>query len=214
MKVCTLALVGSLSLAAWAQAFVPWSNPSGIGTNFDYFGGGSDFGLFGSPILVGGDTFRFFPSFFRAQSSDGRTAQTHDRMTVELLAHTGERLEGISFVNPWTYNVVGEGSSITGIVEFFVTDLNNFRVLHYSYTLPPGLTGSGEILAGPTFNLPFDDPDWSHIQLVVRTDFIATSGPGGLASVGLNGFFSLQVPAPGSLALLGVTGLLAPRRRR
>lgn len=206
-----LALAGAA--VGTAQAFVPWANTNGNGSTFDWFGGGSDTGLFGSPSLVGGDTFLFSPGFFRAQSSGGHTSQTHDRLQVDLLIHEDQHSAQISFVNTWAYNVVGQGSSVTATSAIYLTDLNNFRVLSVTYTLPPGLTGSGELRAGPTIDVPVD-LDWRHFQLVVNTTFIATSGPGGFASIEMSGPYSLQAPAPGPLALLGMTGWIASRRRR
>ncbi|MEK6702488.1 MAG: hypothetical protein AABZ53_09505 [Planctomycetota bacterium] len=212
-NLAALALVASASMLGSAQAFVPWINTNGSSSTFDWFGGGSDLGLFGSPMLMGADTFLFFPNSFNAQSSDGHTTQTRDRMQVELLLHQSQRVAQISFINTWKYNVVGVGSSVSATSSIFLTDLNNFQTLSVTYTLPTGLTGLGELQAGPTINVPIG-LDWSHFQLVVNTNFFATSGPGGFASLSMEGSYLLQIPAPGSLALLGIAWSAAPRRRR
>lgn len=211
-----LALAGSVAIVGTAQAFVPWSNPAGSATNFDWSGGGSDFGLFGSPILVGGDTFVFFPSFFRAQSNNGGSSQTHDRLQVELLAHIGQSFTNIQITEFGDYGIGGDGSSVTANMAMFITDLNNFRVASANQTYSNNVPGLGNWNLGATVDLTISPPSWNRIQLVLNNNLIAVSG-------GDNGFafiekkvqgIIIRVPTPGSMAMLGLGGLALIRRRR
>ncbi|MDW8263643.1 MAG: hypothetical protein RMJ35_14030, partial [Phycisphaerales bacterium] len=74
-----------LGLAVAANALpVPWSNPSGtVPGLFSWSNGQSDNGLFGSPI-VSGTSFTFFPTNFRAVSSNGVAQTTSDRLSFQI----------------------------------------------------------------------------------------------------------------------------------
>lgn len=211
-----LALAGSVAMIGSAQAFVPWSNTNGVATNFDWFGGGSDHGLFGSPVLVGGDTFVFFPNNFRAQTVNGGADIKADRLTVELLAHLGQRFDRISITEFGDYGIGGAGSSVQASMALFLTDLNNFRVEHTNQTYSNNVAGLGNWSLGATIDLNVHGPDWNHLQLVLDNNLIAISGgPGGFAFIEkkVQGII-IRVPAPGSMALIGLGGLAVIRRRR
>ncbi len=211
-----LALAGSVAIVGSAQAFVPWTNTNGTATNFDWFGGGSDNGYFGSPILVGGDTFVFFPSTFRAQSVNGGADIRADRLQVELLAHLGQRFDSISITEFGDYGVGGAGSSVTADMAMFITDLNNFRVANTNQQYNNSTPGLGNWSLGATIDLTLSPPAWNHVQLVLNNNLIAISGgPGGFAFIEkkVQGII-IRIPTPGSMAMLGMGGLALIRRRR
>src|SRR3954470_21204463 len=97
------AVAGVLGLAGAADAFVNWVPSSGAGSFFTYSGGGSDNGLFGNPTIVGGNTFKFFPPNFTADSNNGVSQSVNDRLEVTLLANPGQRftLIRITEIGDW-----------------------------------------------------------------------------------------------------------------
>lgn len=211
-----LALAGSVAMVGSAQAFIPWANTNGSATNWDWMNGGNDTNLFGSPVLVGGDTFVFFPSFFRAQSNNGGAQQVHDRLSVELIAHLGYNFTNIQITEFGDYGIGGAGSSVTADMGMFITDLNNFRVAQTNASYQNNVASLGNWTLGATVDLTISPPAWNHLQLVVNNNLIAISG-------GENGFsfiekkvggIIIRVPAPGSMAMLGLGGLAMIRRRR
>lgn len=213
--------VGCLIVSAGsALAFVPWTNDSGTADFFDWTGGGSDFGLFGDPTLVGGDTFVFFPSDFRAESIDGADANTNDRMEFELIAHPGFDFSEIQITEIGDYGIAGTGEvQADGLLA--VTDLDLFRsetdILSTNPAFPV-TSGSGEWTGEMSVDLTQDPPAWNHIMVVVRNNLIAISTPGSTTFIQkdvMGGAVAVRiVPSPGTLGLFGLGGLALIRRRR
>jgi hypothetical protein len=213
--------VGCLLVSAGsALAFIPWSNSSGSGSFFDWTNGGSDNGLFGDPTLVGGDTFAFFPSNFRAESVDGVSDNVNDRVQFELIAHAGFTFDMIEINEVGDYGIAGTGEvSATG--SLFVTDLDLFRVLDDELETTPGspiTSGAGTWTGQSAVDLTMDPPDFTHIMVVFDNNLLAISMPGSTTFiekkvVGGAVFVSI-VPSPSTLGLFGLGGLALIRRRR
>ncbi|MEK6702487.1 MAG: hypothetical protein AABZ53_09500 [Planctomycetota bacterium] len=211
-KLALIALAASAALVGSAHAFIPWVHPEGSATNFDWFNGGSDNGRFGSPVLVGGDTWIFFPGDYRAQSSGGGSSITTDRMSVEIIAHLGQRIEHATPFPTWSYSIVGDGS-VSAFSSLIATDLiDGSRTLVNTVNFFSSAPGSGDIHPYIDLDLTQSAPDWTHFNLSWEVTFSATSGPGGSASIEQR-VYNMQLPAPGSLALLGIAGLISRRRR-
>lgn len=208
-----LALAGTAAIVGSAQAFVPWVVSNGSASKFDWFNGGSDNGLFGSPVLVGGNTWVFFPSSYRAQTVDAGFSFTTDRMSVDILAHAGEILDHFVPQPTWSYSIVGNGS-VSAHSRLVATDLiNGARTLVSVVDFSANAPGSGDIHPFIDLNLIQSPLAWINFNLSWEVTFTASSGPDGSAFIEQR-VFNMLVPAPGSLALLGVAALASRRRRR
>lgn len=208
-------ITGVLAVAGSANAFVPWSNPNGSGSFFNWSNGGSDNGLFGSPTLVG-DNFVFFPSNFRAQSPNGSPIVS-DRLQFELEAFVGSEFSNITIQEIGDYGNLGGGGGnlVQANMALFTTDLNQFRVVqdNQTFTAPAGL-GNWNLSASTA--LDGSVQKWTKIRVVLNNNLIAISGANGVTFIEkkVTGGIIIRVPTPGSLALLGIGGLVAVRRRR
>lgn len=221
MKISTVLCVGMAvtAIAGSAQAFDPWSNPSGTASFFDWSNGGSDTGLFGSPVLVGGDTFVFFPSNFRAESIGGGSNIAYDRLQFEVEAHAGFSFSDIRITEYGDYGIIGSGSVEAG-GTLFVTDISG-----------GGGTLTDNLLSSPGSPITSGIGNWSgtaavdtsgwgstHMRVTMNNNLIAISIGNSVvwiqkkvqgSAVGVQ-----IIPTPGSLALIGLGGLAAVRRRR
>jgi len=205
-----------------AQAFVPWDNSSGETDFFSWAGGGSDNGLFGDPVIVGQDTFVFFPQDFIATSVDGVSDLVSDRLEVELTAKPDFRFSGIRIQEFGDYGIDGSGAvSVSG--GLFITDIGGFfRVESDELTSTPGspiTSGAGDWEANAFVDLDAAPPDWTHIQLVLDNVLSALSDAGSTSfiekKVAGAGIMITIVPGPGSVTILALGGLpLLTRRRR
>ncbi len=221
MKMKTvLILTAAAGIAGSASAFVPWSNPNGAGTNFTWSNGGSDNGLFGSPVLVNGDTFFFFPSNFRAQSVNGAASLVGDRLQFEIEAAPGFRIDGIRISELGDYGIVGQGGQVAASGTLFVTNLDSGAVELDDIVTTPGspITTQGFGNWRGDANVDLSDVSWNRIRVVLNNNLFAISGPGGVAYIEKKVFSSgiaiTIIPAPGAIALAGFGGMLAFRRKR
>jgi hypothetical protein len=231
----TMCAVAALAICvAWsssAQAFIFWTNQNGSGAGFDWMGGGSDNGLFGSPTLIGGNTLVFFPSNFRADSLNGSPATTADRLEVTIIAQTSQLISGIQISEFGDYAINGGGEvSVTGTM--FITDLINPgpfpgfpRLVSGDLASTPGspIQSAGTVSGSWTAQVGIDltstgGPDWTMIKIVLNNNLFALSNAGGSSFIEKKvvgtGIAITIVPTPGATALLGLGGLFAIRRRR
>jgi hypothetical protein len=223
-RVLSLGLV--LAFAAGAQADVPWSNPNGTASFFDWANGHNATNLFGSPTLVG-DTFYFFPANFVANSSGNGQVTATDTFSVDLLVHAGFKFDGISISELGDYAVQtapGGSASVNATATLAVTDnLVPGRVFNDNLGFNPVFpqtAGSGpwqasvqRDLASAEGGVPFQS-----IHISLTNGLIAISTPGSSAVirktvVGVPVAVTI-LPEPGMLAMLGLGGLVAARRRR
>lgn len=230
-RIAAVASVVGVALAAGAaHAQVPWVPPSGSGTFFSYTGGLSDNGLFGNPTLIG-DTFQFTPSGFVANSVNGSAASTTDRLQVDITANPGHRITMIRVTEFGSWGISGVGS-VNAFGSLNLVDQLNLRPpaiagLSAGTTTPfvsplpvstPNTAGlwSGSVVIDLTSII---GPDWTKLRLVFTNTIQATSQQGSASFidkkvVGGPSIFVEIIPAPSSIALLGLSGLVATRRRR
>lgn len=209
--------------AGSAMAFVPWSNPNGAGTNFAWANGGSREGLFGSPTLVDGNTFVFFPTAFRAQAVSGQTNIKGDRLEFDLYANEGFSITGLRIEELGDYGVIGDGSSVAAGGSLIMTRLNDsFASVFDPIVTTPGspitTEGFGNWRGTAGVDVSQDAIKWNRVHVVIDNDLIAIAGQGGVAFIEKKVFGSgisiTVVPTPGTAALVAAGSLVAFRRRR
>jgi hypothetical protein len=191
--------------ASAANAVVNWTNPAGVALSFSWSNGYSNNGFFGDPIIAG-NTFIFTPPAFNAIRGVNNTRT--DTLQVDLAA-IGGPITGI-IIREFGYKTHSSGTTVQSTM--FIKDLDdpNFPMIQ-----------------DPMSFSDIDDP---------QTDVIEWSGIVSRNGISMNTIqLSLTnnlttfltgreihktrieieiVPAPASLALLGLGGLLATRRRR
>jgi len=200
-----------------AQAVIFWQNKNGTANEFDWRNGGSDNGLFGDPLLVGGSTFVFFPSNFRAESINGQGDIVSDRVQFEIIAHTGKEIKGIRITEYGDYGILTQGSvSATGTL--FLTNLNAFGV-HYDAltTSPISPIGGGQ--GTWTGQVVVDDIGWTRLQVVLDNNLLAFSLPGSTAFIQkkiVGGGIDIEiiVPEPATMVLLTLGGMAFLRKKK
>lgn len=213
-----------LSASYASAAFVPWSNPSGnIAGLFSWSNGGSDNGLFGSPIIAG-NSFTFFPSNFKAASSNGvASPSVSDRLSFTLdVAPENVAFQGITVTELGDYSITN-GGSVSADAFLFVTNLDipvapptNPQLGSGSFDrnllAPPG-NESGQWTIQIVKNLP---NGWKRIQIVLDNVLQATSAQGGVAQIEKKvGGIIITVPEPGTIGLaIAGLGAMVIRRRK
>jgi hypothetical protein len=226
LRAAGVAAAGLLGVSAPANAFVPWAVPSGSGSFFTYSGGGSDFGLFGNGTLVGGNTFQFTPANFQANSNNGVSGSSTDRMEIHLHANASQRFTQlrVTELGDWAITGIGDVRD-SGTLQS--SDNINPRFppailapLGYLPVMPIITPGSGTWQGTALIDFTtVPGPDWTDITVVLTNTMQATTGPGSSSHIQKT-FVSgpaviIQVlPTPGSATLIGLGGLLAARRRR
>lgn len=220
--VAAVALSLQLSYVGTASAFVMWSNSNGTATNFDWSNGGSDNGLFGDPVLIGGNTFAFTPAGFRAESINGVSASVTDRMQVELAAHPDWEFTEIRISEAGDYGILNNGSVSAG-GSLTATDLVQVRSQSNPLIVTPGgaiNSGSGEWSAVSTIVLDDTQGPWTHFTLELQNDLLAISAPGHQSFIQkkvVGGELKVEfIPEPGALALMtiGALAFVGWRRRQ
>ncbi len=212
-------LSAGLALPAAAPAFVLWDNSSGVADYFTWSNGGSDNGLFGSPLLVGGNTFVFFPADFRAESAGGGQSTASDRLVVDLHAKPGVAFTAVQITEYGDYGIVGSGSvALTGALQ--LTDLNGGGQLGAALQTNPVFpvsSGNGAWSAAATVDVSSEFPEWTDLRFELQNDLLAVSdGQGSVAYIQKKVLGSAVaitfIPEPSALGLV-LLGCTLLRRR-
>jgi hypothetical protein len=215
-----------LGCAAAANAQSWGANASGSGTFFDWANGHNATGLFGAPTIIG-DTFYFFPINFVAQANapvGGGPVQTTatDTFEVDLLVHPGFKFDGISINETGDYALQGAGS-VQASATLVTQDLLNPRSTNdaglFNPTFPV-LSGSGSWTGAASRDLSAVEgaTPFTSIHLSFTNNLLAIAEPGSSVVIRKtvigDGMSVTILPEPGVLALVGLAGLAAMRRRR
>jgi uncharacterized protein (TIGR03382 family) len=205
------------ALAGSASAFVPWANANGNASFFSWSGGGSDTGLFGSPLLVGGDTFVFFPSAFRAESVDGVASSVYDRLEFQVDAFAGFSFADIRITEYGDYGIIGTGQvAVSGTL--FVTNLGTGGVSSDNLLSTPGspiTSGIGNWSATAGVNVAPQNA--TSLRIVLNNNLFAITDGVSVAWIEkkvAGAAIGIQIiPTPGTMGL-ALAGLVAAGRRR
>lgn len=207
-KVSLLTVVSVLFMFSAAQAAIFWSNPTGSADFFDWQNGQSLYGLFGDPILVGGNTLVFFPSTFRAESLDREVNSVSDSLEFELIVHSGFSIQDISITEYGDYGILGSGLvQVSGTLSAVNLDSTTDTLSNSLITdLPerPPADSSGQWQAWT--QLGTVPADWTRIKITLENNLLAVSGSGSTAWIEkdvLGNAVAIQiVPEPATVAML------------
>jgi hypothetical protein len=208
-KVSFLAVVSVLFVFSATQATIFWGNPTGSADFFDWQNGQSLYGLFGDPILVGGNTLVFFPSNFRAESLDRQVISVSDRLEFELIVHSGFSIQDISITEHGDYGILGSGlvqvSGALSAENLDTTDTLNSSLIT---DLPerPQADSPGQWQAWT--QLGVIPADWTRIKITLENNLLAVSGSGSVAWIEkkvLGNAVAIQIiPEPATVAMLSI----------
>ncbi len=193
--------------------------------------------LFGAPT-ISSNQLDFDPAGFSAAATDGASDITDGQLNFTLMATPGSSIDAILIDESGDYSLLGSGTSITQVVyglslaSVTVTEINGTAIT------PVDLAGASIFATrnledhGPTAVNPwslallydvnaallgagFSSSDRAtKIELVIDDSLFAISEDNSIALVTKKDFTIDVVPEPGSLALVGLGGLLFARRRR
>jgi len=215
MKVYKFAVVTAVLLSfTIAHANIMWDNSSGSATLFDWANGQSVNGFYGSPEVVGGDTFVFTPSNFYAQSLDGLANTASDTLEFELIAHSGFNFSQIAISAYGDYFILGTGEvSATGSLS--VQNLDTHALLYDRFTT--STITSGQDTWSAAAQLSIDDEGWKHLKVSLDTRLFAWADLGSAAFIQekvLGDQIAVQIiPEPATVATLALGLLLVSRKK-
>lgn len=196
-------------------AIIPWvPDSNGSATYFDWQNGGSDKSLFGSPVLVDGDTLHFEPQNFIAESISGTSAIKSDRLQVDIFAHSGIVILGVEITEVGDYNINTEGK-VSASAGLFLTNLSHYEVRNAMFDMEPNMP----IISPPapqigdwSGEISIENLDWTHFRIVLNNNLIATSRPGSNSFIKKTDFDIriITIPEPATVAVLTIGGLILP----
>ncbi len=200
-------------------AAIPWSEPNGTADGFDWENGGSEYGLFGEPNLVGGNTFVFFPSNFRAESSDGQIVDVNDTLVFDLIAHTNVLITQIQITELGNYDVVGSGLvDLTGILQ--VQNLANPQTesVELVSTPPMPVVVTDDFASGIwSAEGALSFAGWTHLRVTLDNNLLAISDIGSSAFIQKETVGSAVaitiIPEPATICLLSLGALSLVSRK-
>jgi hypothetical protein len=219
-----VSLVILIQVVCPADAFVLWANSSGSANGFNWSGGGSVYGLFGDPNIIGGNTFLFTPSNFRAQSANGIPAITSDRLEFNLSAHQDYNIIGIQIIEYGDYGILDTGKvSVSGTMFVTNLDISPLQVLSDNFdSIPtsPISSGTGQWSA----QVGVTGFEWKNLKVVLNNNLMAISSAGSVTFIEkklLGDAVSVElilsgpeIPEPLTAAIMALGGAVLALRRK
>jgi hypothetical protein len=202
-------------------AIVTWADSNGIGNGFYWQNGGSDKGLFGNPILINGNTtLHLEPKNFSAESINGKSAITSDRLQVDIIAAPGTVINSIKILEYGDYGIDTAGK-VSDSGAIFVTNLSQYEVRSATFQLDPvmpiSLSSSNGTWSGQAV---VDQLGWTYLRIVLNNNLIATSLQGSQSYIDKTSFdieidtIDHNVPEPATLTVLTLGTAILPLCRR
>jgi uncharacterized protein (TIGR03382 family) len=166
---------------------------------------------------VGGDTFVFFPSAFRAESVNGVASSVYDRLEFQVDAFAGFSFSDIRITEYGDYGIIGTGQvAVSGTL--FVTNLGTGGVSTDNLLSTPGspiTSGIGNWSA--TANVNVAPQNATSLRVVLNNNLFAITDGVSVAWIEkkvAGAAIGIQIiPSPGTMGL-ALAGLIAAGRRR
>jgi hypothetical protein len=229
--ICAMGLISLLAVQS-THAAVNWAVNSGSNSNFSYANGTTDNQLFvpaGNSPIVTPTGLLFFPSNFRAESTNGSADLVVDTLRFEIHVQPGKELSSFIVNEFGDYSIAGSGPNtlVKAFGGLFLVNMDTFAQLNDTLdTIPVPLAGVSGVTSGQgawsgnetVINIP---SGWTNIQVILNNELHAGSDPGTssviekkVVTAGVEIILVIPEPATAGMALLAGTLLLARRGRR
>jgi len=166
------------------------------------------------------DSLVFFPSSFKAESENGASAQSSDRLEFTIYAKPGLMVQEVRISEWGNYSITGSGSvNVIGALDVknLLTNAQASAAMVTTPAMPlvASSNTSGVWEGSAATILP---SGWTEIHVVFDSTLATTSGGSSASSIHKSGTDALVVtvaiPEPSCAALLIGSGALLLRRRR
>jgi hypothetical protein len=210
IAISTHAVIGALSISCAASAGVI-NYGDFVGDNvgfFDVTEQSTDPGpLYGFPSPMG-DSLEFPGTGFQSSSSGGGSNLLEGRLTMEIVANPGELISSITVTESGAYSNVGDSTSSVSAIAFAETADGLFDGGFMSQW-EDDVAGDWQA----SFTIAFDPTE--SVMFTLDNQLFTSAGADWSAYIDKQNITIAVnvVPAPGVLALLGLSGLAVRRRR-
>jgi hypothetical protein len=197
-----------------AQAvFQYWSSSSsGTADGFSWTNGGSDKGLFNAPVSIEGNTFVFFPTDFFAESINGKSAITSDRLQIRISADPGKEIKGVRITEYGVYDINSAGKVIAG-GYVILTNLSQYETISSTFLMDPDMPIASTVKCSGTWEggVLLEGFEWTDLQIVLNNNLTAKSSYGSRSCIEKT-FFEIEiiVPEPATLLILAFGTAILP----
>ncbi|MDD5010516.1 MAG: hypothetical protein PHQ00_00160 [Phycisphaerae bacterium] len=195
-----------------AQATIYWSNSSGTADGFSWTNGGSDKGLFDDPISIAGNTFVFSPTDFFAESINGKSAITSDRLQIRISADPGKAIKGIRITEYGDYDIDSAGKVIAG-GYVILTNLTQYETISSTFLMDPDMPIASTVKCSGNWDggILLEGFEWTNLQIVLNNNLTAKSSYGSQSYIEKT-FVKIEiiVPEPATLLILAIGTAILP----
>ena len=218
IALCTFGLLVSTVQAG----VIPWTNASGSSPGFfSWENGSNETGLFGDPIPIN-NSLVFFPSNFKAVSTNGVADSVNDKIQVDITAAGNLNITQINILEVGDYSILGQGASASVVGTLVVTPVA------FSSGGDPKFAG---LVTNPAMPVTSGGAPWTgnasvsytlqngvtKIHLTLDNILSATSSSGSTATIDkklTQGIIIEIIPEPATIGILLCGAPLLLRRRR
>ncbi|MFA5291557.1 MAG: hypothetical protein WC496_00830 [Phycisphaerae bacterium] len=191
-----------------AQAvLIYWSNRNGTADDFDWQNGGSANGLFGNPSLVNGNILHFSPQNFLAESINGKSAFATDLLKVDIIVHSGKKIEGIRIIECGDFNVPS-GGNVSVSAGIFAANLNQNETRNTFFKMN---------ISDPCIDFwngqaVIEELNWTYLRITLNNNLTARNPSGLDTSFISKTSFDIEIitPEPATIVILTLGIFLLP----